>query len=413
MHLSKSSTNIQKSSFFANKIYTLVENYSYPKRYLSNYLDVYVQNFLIENHISMDLSVERHRITTAAKSLGISDEEFIKELEYMAYFLKDVILNSTLEEEKKELTYYTQLIGKYRHINNYILKFHNSSPSFKTIAQTLSMEYAEILEYLYHQMTTALFQVAEETDTQPMILSKTLPTQKDIKDFQDHLNAMIYFVGDYNPNPLSIKTSLEKYFTVLSSYQIYRESYDKKNQNIKSIVDKRPSVEEIRELFLAFAGVGSNSIYVLDMETYYQVTLDLLDTYRISFRYNHKTRYLTSIFVDGEKWNIDSYELKKNNKQNKGDTTDTNAYENFFLNIFVPQYLDQEATYTTSTEKSEKKYFPDGFTTELSFFQEEVLPRIRILVVSVNAHDIWPEKSELGSRIRIINGNIVTAYTPL
>jgi len=241
MHLSRSSTMIQKSSFFVNKIYALIEDESYPTRFLSNYLTIYLKNYFDERTLPSGGSIERHHIAKAAYELKISDEDFIQELEYMAYFLKAVIENSTIENEKHDMPSYLMLIDQYMRINTYIQKFYFNTKTSTLVSNTISTEYKELLSHLQKEILNTFFAIKEETEDQPMTLAQKLPRIEEIQHLEKSINNMILFIEINSENKTDVlkqelktfKDTYHKYFNILQSYDTYIDSFIKNNQTLQ------------------------------------------------------------------------------------------------------------------------------------------------------------------------------------
>gem|GEM_PF-3211629 len=261
MHLSKTSTSIQRSSFFANKIYALVEDDSYPKTFVSNYLTLYLTHLSKETTLPLSSiqSVERHHITSAAQSLKIGEKEFIQELEYLAYFLKAVISNSSLENEKKDIKSYLVLLEQYIRINSYIQKFYVNTKTSSTIDNTISIEYKEILDRLLSQLTKTFFINSVETKENPLTLAQELPDITSIKRFENDINTMIKFIENYSTTKddtqkrqkediQKLKTMYYDYFYALQQYDVYIDQFQKDNPLMPIDLEK-PTPEQIQKEF--------------------------------------------------------------------------------------------------------------------------------------------------------------------
>lgn len=334
------------SSFYLNKIYTLVDNKIYPEHYLQQNLLFFLNAFLSENQIQLqdgELLIEENK-------------EVIIKLDFLSYFLKNIVLYNISFSDTENLSNILQVLDLYISINRNVTNYYKNNQRI----ETLIVEYHTILTKILQETKNNFFQTNLNErgllvlNTEKQITSEQ--TQKldtifkNIFDFHEKNRGILSEKNTiYNSLYIRNKNTYWEYISALSNYSQYTLKYDKvKNEllNAQTVFEKNQEFVLSRTELVAylsyFEGFDiSNMAYKIVGNEYYEISNIYINGERFSFHlYPSEFNRLDNIVRNGQKLAL-SYELdilkqdlEKKYRQASPEEKNRYDFKRFFLNTF-------------------------------------------------------------------------------
>lgn len=290
--------NLLNSSFYLNKIYS-INNNLFLDTYLQSKLWEYLKKFLDENNIIL-----------WDKLLEIKNEELISNLDYLSFFLKNIILYDITFQDKTVLENTFNILDNYLEINN-ILNSHYKN-ALRT--ETLIVEYYSIFEKLLTETRNSFFE-KELNDRWLLVLKSDNWINSDLVNKLNIVMTKIFSFYNKNKWILSKKNLIfnnlflqqnEKYleyYSALNNYPEYLIKYDKIK---KDLFDAKTLLEKWEDIVLNKENLVN-----------YLSQFEWLDLSKISFRvFKNKYYMINNLFINWDKFSLNLHPLEFNRIDN-------------------------------------------------------------------------------------------------
>lgn len=371
---------ITPSSFYLNKIYTLVDNKIYSQNYLQQNLLFFLNAFLKENQIQLQ----------DGELLIDENKEVIIKLDFLSYFLKNIVLYNISFSDTENLSNILQVLDLYISMNRNVTNYYKNNQRIETL----------IVEY--HTVLTKLLQETKNNFFQPELNERwllVLNTEKQITSEQTQkLDTILKNIFDfheknkgvlsekntiYNSHYLKNKSTYWEYISALNNYSQYTLKYDKVKSellNAQTVFEKNQDIilnEKILVTYLLyFEGLDiSNMAYKIIGKKYYEISNIYINGEKFSFHlYPSEFHRIDNIIRNGEKLSL-SYELdtlkhdlQEKYKQASPEEKNKYDFKRFFLNTFF-------SIQTTTSREFQGNEFQDVLSEDrtITFFKRDKL----------------------------------------
>lgn len=239
-----------KSSFFLNKVYSLINNKIYTINYLQSNLLDFLKYYLEENQIKIENKY----------TINIKDEKVVIKIDYLLFFIKNILLyNLNLSDSKNHQNIFN-IFRIYNNLNqnvNKIKKFQNS--------ERLIVENFLIMDKLLKEVKKSFFGNQLNDNWLLILLQKVelnpetiLVLNETIKGFFDFYKSKNKFLSIknyiYNDKYNQSNIQYTEYYNALNNYPGYLIKYDKVSSDL---LDTKTIAEDKSEIILSQANLLS------------------------------------------------------------------------------------------------------------------------------------------------------------
>lgn len=376
---SKTNYKLAISSFYLNKIYTLIDNKTYSQDYLQQNLLTFLNYFLAENEIKLknwELLIE-------------DNKEVILKLDYLSYFLKNILTYNLTFWDNKNFDNVLNIIEIYFSTNKNILSYYKNNWRY----ETLIVEYNLILNKFLTEIRNSFFEkdlnnrwlLILDTNTainnnQVVKLNKIINS---IFDFHTK-NKAVLSVKNENYNTLYSQNKLDyqEYYSALNNYPEYLIKYDKvKTQllNTSTIFESREkeplSTKALTSYLSQFEGLDISQIsYKIMGGDFYRISKTYVNSEEFSFDlYPYEWNRIDNILRNGKKLTL-SYELdslKLDLKTLYEDAEPENKHKYDFKRFFINTFFNKDENIATKFQWQEDRETTEDRT--ITFFKRDKL----------------------------------------
>lgn len=369
----------QISSFYLNKIYALVDNKTYSGEYLQQNLLIFLQHFLEENNLQLK----------DGELLLEENQEIILSLDYLSYFLKNILLYNISFSDSWNLDNLFSIINIYLGINKNIITYYKNPGR----TETLIVEYQMILNKFLDEMRKNFFETELNkrgllilNSNNPLVstqLVKLNTIMNMILDFYNK-NKSVLSEKNMNYNMLYSKNKItyNEYYSALSNHPEYLIKYDKAKNDLLSaqtIFEKNQIIslneDTLVQYLSQFQGVDiSNMSYKIIGDKYYEVDNIYISGEKFSFSlYPNEFYRIDQIVKNGQKLS-GSYELeslKQDLALKYEEVSEEEKYKYEFPRFFINTFFNTQETTSKIYEEN-----PETERTEdrtITFFKRDKL----------------------------------------
>lgn len=416
------------SSFYLNKIYTLVDNQTHSNTYLQEHIFTFLQFFLQENNLQLKDGV----------LLIDENQEIVLRLDYLAYFLKNILLYNVSFSDTSKFEDVLSIVNIYLEINKNIAIYYKNSGR----QETLIVEYHRIFTKFLSEMRTAFFQ--EDLNERWLLvlnLNNSMTSQqlvqfdkimKNIFDFYNK-NKSLLSEKNLNYNQLYATNRLlyTEYYSALSNHPEYLIKYDKVKSdllNAQTIFEQNQYValskEELIKYLSQFQWIDtSHVVYKIISDSYYEISNIAINGEVFSFSLYPREFYrLDNLKRNGQKLS-GSYELDSIKadlaimyKQVSEEERPKYDFTRFFLNTFfnTQQITGKIYEWNNETEvvedrtitffKRDKLFGEKGDFQSLKGFLDIKYDDVQVSLDANNQYNISIEKALLSTSVPVNDG---------
>lgn len=352
---------IEKSYFYLNKIYYLVDAKKEEKSFLQKNIITFLNSFLAENNIKLkedNIDIKNSKDNNS-------------KIEYLLFSLKNILTYDVDFSNKESIWKLLDTYKIYLITSNKIKENLNSN----TKTETLLIEFSDIYTNFLKEIRKNLFN-SSLNDEGLLVLS-------DIFINRDDLDKVIYiydFINNFytkNKWVLSSKNlwynsiyfrnnnNFREYYLALSNYWDYSIQYNKLKSdllNTNTILETNKEIILSRENLISYLSQFnwidlSKITYNISPKKYYIISNLIINNDKFWFElYPNELNLIKNIFKNNEKLSF-SYELdsiKNDLKILYEDAEDEDKpkydFRNFFLNIFYYKKEDNQNEYKVEQE---------------------------------------------------------------
>lgn len=357
----KKSNLLLDTYFYLNKIYSLNEVKKFNKGSLQQSLIDYIILFFDTKKISIDKNI---------LFFDIDKEKFSFDLEYLWFFLKNILLFDIDYWDYKNFNLTLKLFNFYLSLNsniNNILENKNS--------EDIIITYNIFLEKIIKELNDKYF--LNRDDRNLLVLNTERSLWKQVIDDLENIIKNIYDFFEKNKQYISQKNIiynsfyeknnviLEEYILALKNYNEYVLKYDKQKKeliNIESILEKDwedqiLSKESFLEYIKKFNYLDLSNIDIKIINDKYYIRNLVFNWNKIDFfLYPFEWNFIDNIVLNGQKLNstfvLDDLEelYKEKYKNAKDEEKFKYDFKNFFVNTFIK---NEDITINVKEQKQE------------------------------------------------------------
>lgn len=408
-----------KSSFFLNKIYSLINNKIYTINYIQWHLLDFFKYYLEENKIKIQ---DKYKIK-------IQDEKAITKIEYVMFYIKNIFLYDLNLADVNNHTNIFNILKIYNNVNENINQIKKNQNS-----ETLIIENFFVLDKILYEVRKNFFEEKLNQNgllvvsTNTIITSANLSILNDImKSFFDLYKNKKSFLSMknqiYNDKYNRYMTQYKEYYDALNNYSEYLITYNKASIDL---LDTKTVFEFNSEITLSQENLISylSTFEWLDISN---ISFDIEDNfYKIHSLWVHWETFsfnlypiefyrIENIIKNGEKLN-GSYELssikyewdKKFKDAEEWEAKNKVDFRKFFINIFFNTtevikedfilHEDIQEDKVVSIFKRDKLLWERGDFSQLKWFLEYTYQDIKVKLIN-NIYDIQLENILLRTSI--------------
>lgn len=350
---SKTNYKLAISSFYLNKIYTLIDNKTYSSNYLQQNLLTFLNYFLIENEIKVkdwELLIE-------------DNKDVIIKLDFLSYFLKNILIYN-INFSKENFDNVLNIVEIYLSTNKNILTYYKNNWRY----ETLIVEYNLILNKFLTEIRNSFFEQDLNNRWLLILNTNTAINNNQVVKLNKIVNSIFEFhnknkavlsIKNENYNDLYSQNKLDyqEYYSALNNYPEYLIKYDKVKSDLldaKTIFEWNEiklSKENLIDFLSQFEWLDFSNLTYSIFKDKYAITNLYINWETFSFDlYPFDFNRMDNIYRNGQKLNL-SYELdtlKSDLKElyDKVDNTQKDKYDfkKFFINTF---FASSESTWKT------------------------------------------------------------------
>lgn len=369
----------QISSFYLNRIYALVDNKTYSWNYLQQNLLIFLQHFLQENNLQIkdgELLVEEN-------------QEIILSLDYLSYFLKNILLYNISFSDAWNLDNLFSIINIYLGINKNIISYYKNAGR----TETLIVEYQMILNKFLDEIRKNFFET-ELNKRGLLILNSNNPlVSAQVEQLNTVINSILDFYNknksvlseknmNYNMLYSRNKFTYNEYYSALSNHPEYLIKYDQAKSdllNAQTVFEKNQIIslsEESLVTYLSqFQGVDtSNMSYKIIGDEYYEVDNIYINGEKFSFFLYPNEFYRVDQIVKSWQKLSGSYELeslKQDLALRYEEVSEEEKYKYEFPRFFVNTFFNTPETTSKIYEETQETERTEDRT--ITFFKRDKL----------------------------------------
>ncbi len=350
------------SSFYLNRIYALVDNQTYSNNYLQQNLFIFLQYFLQENNLQLK----------DGELLIDENQEIILSLDYLSYFLKNILLYNVSFSDTLKFDNLLSIINIYLWINKNIIAYYKNPGR----TETLIVEYQMILNKFLLEMRRWFF-TPELNDRWLLILnSNNSLNSAQVIQLDIVMNAILDFYNknrgvlseknmNYNSLYSKNKVTYSEYYSALINHPEYLIKYDKVKSDLLSaqtVFEKWQTITLNQDMLVSYLSQFqwvdvSNMSYKIIWNKYYQLSNLFINGENFSFYlYPSEFSRIDEITKNGQRLS-GSYELD-NLKQDlavvhkQAPEKEKYKYDfsRFFLNTFFNNQTVTSKVYSQAEE---------------------------------------------------------------
>ncbi len=336
---------IEKSYFYLNKIYFLVDVKKDEKTFLQKNIITFLNNFLAENNIKLkedNIDIENSKDSNS-------------KIEYLLFFLKNILTYDVDFSNKESIWRLLDTYKIYFITSNKIKENLNS----QTKTETLLLEFSDIYINFLKEIRKNLFK-PNLNDEWLLVLSDIFINRDDldkVKYIYDFINNFYtknkWFLSSknywYDSDYINYNNNFREYYLALSNYWDYSIQYNKLKSdllNTNTILEANKEIilskENLINYLSQFNWIDLSKItYTISSQKYYIVWNLIINNDKFWFElYPNELNLIKNIFKNNEKLSL-SYELDSIKTDLKilyedAEDKDKSKYDfrNFFLNTF-------------------------------------------------------------------------------
>ncbi|MBW7954522.1 hypothetical protein H3C61_01790 [Candidatus Gracilibacteria bacterium] len=352
---------IEKSYFYLNKIYFLVDSKKEEKSFLQKNIITFLNSFLAENNIKLkedNIDIKNSKDNNS-------------KIEYLLFFLKNILTYDVDFSNRESIGKLLDTYKIYLITSNKIKENLNS----QTQTETLLIEFSDIYTNFLKEIRDNLFK-QNLNDDGLLVLSDIFINRDDldkVKYIYDFINNFYTknkgFLSSKNLGYNSIyfrnNNNFREYYLALSNYGDYSIQYNKLKSdllNTNTILETNKEIILSRENLInylkQFNGIDLSKItYTISPQKYYIVGNLIINNDKFGFElYPQELNLIKNIYKNNEKLSF-SYELdsiKNDLKILYEDAEDKDKpkydFRNFFLNTFYYKKEDNQNKYQVEQE---------------------------------------------------------------
>lgn len=337
--------SLLESSFFLNKIYSLVNNKTYNNDYLQANLLEFLKYYLEENKVDI----------TENYTISVKNKNILLRMDYLSFFIKNILLYNLNLSDTKNLENIFNILKVYNNLNININNIKNYEKS-----ETLIIENSLVVDKLLSEIRKSFFEKDLTNIGLLVLLKGSEISSKNLISLNEVMNSIFSFYTSkkwlisqknqiYNDIYSQNIVKYKHFYDALNNYPEYLIKYDKVSSNLldtKTIFENTTatilSKENLIWYLSSFDWMNfSNVGFEIVNNNYYKINNLNINWEVFSFNlYPQEFNRISDIVKNWEKLTM-SYELDnikydwdQKYEQATQEEKDKYNFRKFFLNIF-------------------------------------------------------------------------------
>lgn len=356
--------SLMKSSFFLNKLYSLVNNKTYNNDYLqANFLE-FLKYYLKENKVDI----------TWDYNISIKNKNIILRMDYLSFFIKNILLYNLNLSDSKNLENILNVLKIYNNLNTDINNLKNYEKS-----EELIIANSLLIDKILYEIRENFFEKDLNQDWLLILSKDNEISSKNISEFDKVMNMFFDFYKSrkwmiseknqiYNNIYIKNKSKYKHFYDALSNYPEYLIKYNKVSSNLldtRTILENTTAIELSKENLISYLSNFdwidlSNVWFEIINETYYKVSDLNINWDFFSFNlYPQEFNRIDNIIRNWKKltlsYELDSikYDLDKKYKEASPEEKDKYDFRKIFINIFFNNNKNQKENFVLDENPTE------------------------------------------------------------